>query len=111
MGRSSRTVDWYQQKMDWYRRSGGVENLEQLNAFELKQFLAEQKERGLSDNTNHFHLQQPISEQRSHRMQAAQGLDTDPHIDQCSSRSTGDALEARLWADDQDRVAAPPEEA
>src|SRR5438477_12999479 len=38
--------------MDWYRRTGGVENLEQLNAFELKRFLAEQQQqRGLSDNT------------------------------------------------------------
>jgi len=57
MGRSSRTIDWYQQKMDWYRRSGGVENLEQLNAFELKRFLAEQQERGLSDNTIHGFFQ------------------------------------------------------
>ena len=57
MGRSARTVDWYQQKMDWYRRSGGVENLEELNAFELKRFLAEQQERGLSDNTIHGFFQ------------------------------------------------------
>jgi integrase len=57
MGRSQRTIDWYQQKMDWYRRSGGVENLEQLNAFELKRFLAEQQERGLSDNTIHGFFQ------------------------------------------------------
>jgi hypothetical protein len=48
MGRSHRTIDWYQQKMDWYRRTGGVENLEELNAFELKRFLAEQQELGLS---------------------------------------------------------------
>jgi len=57
MGRSQRTIDWYQQKMDWYRRSGGVENLEELNAFELKRFLAEQQERGLSDNTIHGFFQ------------------------------------------------------
>ena len=57
MGRSQRTVDWYAQKMDWYRRSGGVENLEELNAFELKRFLAEQQERGLSDNTIHGFFQ------------------------------------------------------
>ena len=57
MGRSHRTIDWYQQKMDWYRRTGGVENLEQLNAFELKRFLAEQQERGLSDNTIHGFFQ------------------------------------------------------
>ncbi len=57
MGRSHRTIDWYQQKMDWYRRSGGVENLEELNAFELKRFLAEQQERGLSDNTIHGFFQ------------------------------------------------------
>src|SRR6266511_1745426 len=40
MGRSQGTIDWYQQKMDWYRRSGGVENLEELNAFELKKSFA-----------------------------------------------------------------------
>lgn len=57
MGRSERTIDWYQQKMDWYRSSGGAENLEQLNAFELKRFLAEQQERGLSDNTVHGFFQ------------------------------------------------------
>ena len=57
MGRSQRTIDWYQQKMDWYRRTGGVENLEELNAFELKRFLAEQQERGLSDNTTHGFFQ------------------------------------------------------
>ena len=57
MGRSQRTIDWYQQKMDWYRRSAGVENLEELNAFELKRFLAEQQERGLSDNTIHGFFQ------------------------------------------------------
>src|SRR4029077_3295718 len=57
MGRSARTIDWYEQKMDWYRSSGGVENLEQLNAFELKRFLAEQQERGLSDNTIHGFFQ------------------------------------------------------
>jgi len=57
MGRSQRTIHWYAQKMDWYRRSGGVENLEELNAFELKRFLAEQQERGLSDNTIHGFFQ------------------------------------------------------
>lgn len=57
MGRSQRTIDWYAQKMDWYRRTGGVENLEELNAFELKRFLAEQQERGLSDNTIHGFFQ------------------------------------------------------
>lgn len=57
MGRSQRTIDWYAQKMDWYRRSGGAENLEELNAFELKRFLAEQQERGLSDNTIHGFFQ------------------------------------------------------
>src|SRR6266545_2770185 len=40
MGRSQRTIDWYQQKMDWYRRSGGVENLEQLK--EMSTYTAEQ---------------------------------------------------------------------
>jgi integrase/recombinase XerC/integrase/recombinase XerD len=57
MGRSGRTIKWYQQKMDWYFRSGGVENLEQLTAFELKRFLGDQQERGLSDNTIHGFFQ------------------------------------------------------
>lgn len=57
MGRSQRTIDWYEQKMDWYRSSGGVKNLEQLNAFELKRFLAEQHERGLSANAIHGFFQ------------------------------------------------------
>ena len=57
MGRSPADVDWYAQKMDWYRRSGGVENLEELNAFEFKRFLTEQLERGLSDNTIHGFFQ------------------------------------------------------
>ncbi len=57
MGRSQRTIDWYAQKMDCYRRSSGAENLEELNAFELKRFLADQQERGLSDNTIHGFFQ------------------------------------------------------
>jgi Phage integrase, N-terminal SAM-like domain len=57
MGRSPRTIAWYQQKLDWYFRADGVENLEALTAFELKRFLAEQQERGLSDNTIHGFFQ------------------------------------------------------
>ena len=53
MGRSPRTVQWYAQKLSWYRRSGGVEELEQLTAFELKRFLAGLQERGLGDNSVH----------------------------------------------------------
>jgi hypothetical protein len=56
MGRSPRTIAWYQQKLDWYFRADGVENLEALTAFELKRFLAAQQERGLSDNTIHGFL-------------------------------------------------------
>ena len=43
--------------MDWYFRADGVVNLEALTAFELKRFLAEQQERGLSDNTIHGFFQ------------------------------------------------------
>jgi site-specific recombinase XerD len=57
MGRSPRTIAWYQQKLDWYFRADGVANLEALTAFELKRFLAEQQERGLSDNTIHGFFQ------------------------------------------------------
>jgi integrase len=57
MGRSPRTIKWYEQKLDWYFRADGVQNLEALTAFELKRFLAEQQERGLSDNTIHGFFQ------------------------------------------------------
>jgi len=57
MGRSPRTIKWYEQKLDWYFRADGVVNLEALTAFELKRFLAEQQERGLSDNTIHGFFQ------------------------------------------------------
>ena len=57
MGRSPRTIKWYEQKLDWYFRADGVVNLEALTAFELKRFLGEQQERGLSDNTIHGFFQ------------------------------------------------------
>src|SRR5262249_43692358 len=46
LGRSPRTIRWYQQKIGWYLRSGGVETLEQLTAFEFKRYLADLQGRG-----------------------------------------------------------------
>ena len=51
LGRSRTTIDWYAQKMRWFLAHGEARTLDQLTAFELKRFLAEQQSRGLSDNT------------------------------------------------------------
>jgi hypothetical protein len=53
LGRSPRTIRWYQQKIGGYLRSGGVETLEQLTAFEFKRYLADLQGRGLAPNTVH----------------------------------------------------------
>jgi integrase/recombinase XerD len=53
MGRSPRTIKWYTQKLDWYRRTGQAQQLSQLTAFELKRYLGELRDRGLADNTIH----------------------------------------------------------
>jgi integrase len=53
LGRSPKTIRWYEQKMDRYRRDGGVAILEELTAFEFKRYLAELQERGLAPNTVH----------------------------------------------------------
>jgi Phage integrase, N-terminal SAM-like domain len=51
LGRSRNTIDWYEQKMRWFLAHGEARTLDQLTAFELKCFLAEQQSRGLSDNS------------------------------------------------------------
>src|SRR5438094_2272491 len=58
MGRSQRTIDWYQQKMTWYlEHEGGPQTLDRLTAFELKRLLAGLQERDLSPNTIHGFFQ------------------------------------------------------
>ena len=57
LGRSRHTIDWYEQKMRWYFQHGEARTLDQLTAFELKRFLAEQQSRGLSENTVHGDFQ------------------------------------------------------
>jgi integrase/recombinase XerD len=53
MGRSPRTIEWYQQKMAWYLKTGEAKTLSELTAFELKRYLGELRDRGLADNTIH----------------------------------------------------------
>jgi len=53
MGRTAKTIRWYEQKIRWYLRSGGVETLEELNGYELKRYLAERQGHGLADNSVH----------------------------------------------------------
>ena len=54
MGRSPRTLDWYQQKWDYYLdREAGPHSLEELTSAELKRLLACLQERGLAPNTIH----------------------------------------------------------
>ena len=51
LGRSPRTMRWYEQKVQWYLENGGVQTLEELNGFELKRLLASLQTRGLAENT------------------------------------------------------------
>jgi hypothetical protein len=53
MGRSPRTIGWYEQKMAWFLKQTGLETLDELGAPELKGYLASLQERGLADNTVH----------------------------------------------------------
>ena len=53
MGRSPRTIRWYEQKMEWFLKQTGLETLDELGAPELKGYLASLQERGLADNTVH----------------------------------------------------------
>jgi site-specific recombinase XerD len=58
MGRSPRTIGWYQQKMAQYlEREGGPQTLDGLTASELKRLLASLQERQLSPNTVHGFFQ------------------------------------------------------
>ncbi len=58
MGRSRRTIDWYQQKLRWYlEQEGGPQALDRLTSFELKRLLGSLQERGLSPNTIHGFFQ------------------------------------------------------
>ena len=41
MGRRTRTIEWYRQKMAWYLRTGRAETLGQLTAYELKRYFGE----------------------------------------------------------------------
>ena len=53
MGRSPRTLRWYQQKWDWYLKTGRASTLSELTGYELKRYLGELRERGLADTTIH----------------------------------------------------------
>ena len=53
MGRRTRTIEWYRQKMAWYLKTGQAETLGQLTAYELKRYLGELRDRDLADNTIH----------------------------------------------------------
>jgi integrase len=49
--RSPRTIRWYEQKMHGYAKAGGAKSLEELTPYELKRYIAELQERGLSPET------------------------------------------------------------
>ncbi len=53
MGRSQRTISWYEQKVNTFIRESGITSLEQLTVVEFKQYLAELRGRGLAPNTVH----------------------------------------------------------
>jgi hypothetical protein len=58
MGRSPRTIAWYEQKMSWYLdHEGGPATLDVLTAFELKRLLASLQERDLAPDTIHGFFQ------------------------------------------------------
>jgi integrase/recombinase XerD len=57
MGRSATTIEFYEQKLRQFRRESPVRRLSELTAFELKRYLGELRERGLSDHTIHGHYQ------------------------------------------------------
>ena len=53
MGRSARTIEFYDQKLKQYLRESPVQLLSELTAVELKRYLGELRDRGLSDHTIH----------------------------------------------------------
>jgi len=50
-GRSPRTLKWYRQQIDMYRRRGGVERLADLTGGELRRYIGELQDSGRADNT------------------------------------------------------------
>src|SRR5262249_31943915 len=58
MNRSPQTIEWYQQKMDWYlQHEGGPDALEGLTSAEVKRLLGALMDRQLSANTVHGFFQ------------------------------------------------------
>ena len=58
MNRSPRTIEWYQQKMDWYlQHEGGPATLDSLTSAEVKRLLGVLVDRGLKPNTVHGFFQ------------------------------------------------------
>jgi integrase/recombinase XerD len=53
MGRSPRTIGFYDQKLKQYLRESAATRLSDLTAFELKRYIGELRERELSDHTIH----------------------------------------------------------
>jgi site-specific recombinase XerD len=53
MGRSPRTIGFYDQKLKQYLRESAVTRLSDLTAFEIKRYIGELRERELSDHTIH----------------------------------------------------------
>ena len=51
LGRSPRTIGWYQQKVDAFLIASGAVTLTDLTAFELKRHVLELQDRGLAANT------------------------------------------------------------
>jgi site-specific recombinase XerC len=50
-GRSPRTLRWYRHHIDAYLGAGGVDDLSSLTAAELRRYVCELQDRGLSDNS------------------------------------------------------------
>jgi site-specific recombinase XerD len=53
LGRSPRTLGWYEQKLDAYFARGGAVSLEDFTAYEVKRYVVELQDRGLTPNTVH----------------------------------------------------------
>jgi site-specific recombinase XerD len=56
LGRSPRTIGWYRQKLSWYLANGGAQTLDALTAAELKRFVGECQDRGLTDESVRGHF-------------------------------------------------------
>ena len=58
MNRSPQTIEWYQQKMEWYlQHEGGPATLDGLTSAEVKRLLGALMDRGLAPNTVHGFFQ------------------------------------------------------